>query len=149
MQVFVIVALTLYKINLWGNVSDCTYLIRMWCLSVRKIIFVLVSSFVRLCFYLDHVRPDWQENIGSSSRNTSSNGSTRRTVVRPLQAATIDLVSNISSSVESTDSMPEDFLVMEYLRLGTIAARQEKESVTQDPTSTQIQSPSSSSLSHF
>ncbi|SAL95249.1 hypothetical protein [Absidia glauca] len=98
---------------------------------------------------VDHVRPDWQENIGSSSRNTSSNGSTRRTVVRPLQAATIDLVSNISSSVESTDSMPEDFLVMEYLRLGTMAARQGKESVTHHPASTQIQSPSSSSLSHF
>ncbi|SAL98207.1 hypothetical protein [Absidia glauca] len=33
---------------------------------------------------VDHVRPDWQENLGSSSSgSTSSNGSTRRAVVRP------------------------------------------------------------------
>ncbi|ORZ20505.1 hypothetical protein BCR42DRAFT_408916 [Absidia repens] len=54
---------------------------------------------------VDHVRPEWQEHLGSSMGNTSSTGSTRRAVVRPLQipAASTnvtppDAISYISSS---------------------------------------------------
>ncbi|CAO3592713.1 unnamed protein product [Absidia cylindrospora] len=97
---------------------------------------------------VDHVRPDWQENIGSSSRNTSSNGSTRRTVVRPLQtaiaSATNDLASDVSSSMDSTDDLPEESFVMEYLRSNATAMANQNGSCkgTTEAYTTQIQSPS-------
>ncbi|KAI8341411.1 hypothetical protein BC941DRAFT_416789 [Chlamydoabsidia padenii] len=51
---------------------------------------------------VDHVRPDWQEHLGSSSsRNTSSNGSTRRAVVRPIQSSTVN--TNPNSTNNSSD----------------------------------------------
>ncbi|KAI8335196.1 hypothetical protein BC941DRAFT_431525 [Chlamydoabsidia padenii] len=76
---------------------------------------------------VDHVRPDWQENIGSSSRNTSSNGSTRRAVVRPFRTGT--LVSDMSSSVESTDSLPDDSLILEYLRSSNSMIKKEHQEI--------------------
>ncbi|KAI8097021.1 uncharacterized protein BX664DRAFT_325419 [Halteromyces radiatus] len=70
---------------------------------------------------VDHVRPNWQEIFGSSSKNNiSSNGTTRRTIVRPLRTSVpssmTDFVSDVSSFMNSLNDPPEESLVMEYLR---------------------------------
>ncbi|CAO3592071.1 unnamed protein product [Absidia cylindrospora] len=70
-------------------------------LGKRKRLYIFDTDVV----LVDHVRPEWQEHLGSSLGNTSSNGSTRRAVVRPLQIPTTSTNSthpNIASHVSSS-----------------------------------------------